>query len=71
MARAYQNPLRERAVAIESQLDEVLAGLEIELLERSIEVVDGPRVIAIHEDLGIFGVDHHSDRSGAGIVTLP
>jgi hypothetical protein len=71
MARAYQNPLREGAVAFESQLDDVLAGLEIELLECSVEVVDDSCVVAIHEDLGFFRVDHHSDRAGARIVTLP
>ncbi|MGH9462384.1 MAG: hypothetical protein ACRD1X_14275 [Vicinamibacteria bacterium] len=46
MARAYQHALRERAVAFESELDDVLAGLKIELLECSIEVVDDSRVVS-------------------------
>ena len=46
-----------RAVAVEKQLDLVLAGRHAEPLERAVEVVDDAGVVAVDVDLGFFRLD--------------
>ena len=47
----------ERLVALGLDLDPVAASLEVEVLERAIEVVDDTHVIAVHVHLGVLGLD--------------
>src|SRR3954469_5026757 len=59
-----------KAVPREKQLKAVLASLEVQSLERSIEIVRDPGVIAVNEDLRVAWLDLQPHRRIGGIGTL-
>jgi hypothetical protein len=61
-AGLHVDPLTHAAVSREVQLELVIAGLDVQALEHTVEIIDGSGVIAVEEDLRLARLDLEPKR---------